>query len=311
MSLIRNVVCTAAVVLAGMGVSHADCFVLHTNGPATLDVNPAIAVGSVLSSVTLSWPQTRNGGSLGCSFPSGNQLYTFYGIGIPNGNLYPTGIPGVAYRGRLPGWAFAGLDGYWPTQNRWASAGSRSDMAAGSAVIEFVKTGPIGSGTFGPQTVMDGFIAGMPFVKIILDNAIIIKPTIPACTVTQSAITVNLEDTTTDQLATMGNTSKDKGFNIPLNCTSSANISLAFSGNVADNTNAVFSNLSGSTNANSVGVQILKDNTPVPTVAGSYLNLGVVNGSTSVPLTARYYARTNNADVGAVSAIAYATILYN
>lgn len=309
MTLIRNVVCTAAVVLAGMGVSHADCMVAHTAGPGTLNTNPAVAVGTVLGGMTLSWKQTA--GSAECDFPLNvTSLYSFKGDGIPNGNLYPTGIPGIAYRGSLPAWAFAGLSGYWPTQNSYSSGGGYN-LAAGNAIIEFVKTGPIGSGTFGPQTIMDSTIAGRPFFKIILDNAIIIKPITPACTVTQSAITVNLDDANTSQLATMGNTSKDTAFNIPLNCTSAANISLVFSGDVADNTNAVFSNLSGSTNANSVGVQILKDSTPVPTMAGTYLNLGQINGSISIPLIARYYALTNNADVGAVSAIAYATIAYN
>ncbi|MOA21262.1 Fimbrial protein [compost metagenome] len=113
------------------------------------------------------------------------------------------------------------------------------------------------------------------------------------------------------QLSTSGSTSKDQLFYIPLTCNSNANVSLSFSGDMADSANAVFRNLSGSANANSVGVQILSSGRPVPTAINTYLNLGQVNGSMSVPLTARYYALKSNAQVGAVSSVVTANIVYN
>lgn len=279
------------------------------NAPSSININPGIAIGGVLGTTTLFFPAN----TVGCNEANsltGNNLFEMEGAGIPNGKLYPTTIPGIAYRAAFSSsiWT-ASMSGYWPVSTVAYKSGGA--YGQGKVVVEFVKTGPVGDGVFGPQRVGLFSVAGIPIFEVYLATPIIIAPNNPTCTVTQSAITVNLEDTTADQLASVGNTSKDTALNIPLNCTSAANISLAFSGNIADNSNAVFSNLSGSANANTVGVQILKDNTPIPTTAGNYINLGTINGSTSVPLTARYYALANNADAGAVSAIAYATIMYN
>lgn len=279
--------------------------------PSTLNINPTVAIGSVVGAVSVSFPF----GTATCpagTYHNGNNYWWIGGVGVPNGNLYPTSIPGVAYRARVAaGWPGQELTKTWPASVYAYDPGLPGTYMGGTIYLEFVKTGPIGSGTFGPLVFGRETVNNVPVIEFYLDGPIFLAPVTPACTVTQSAIAVNLDDTNTSQLTSVGNTSKDNAFSIPLNCTSASNISLSFSGDIADTNNAVFSNLSGSTNANSVGVQILKDNTPIPTAAGTYLNLGTINGSVSVPMTARYYALTNNADAGAVSAIAYATIMYN
>lgn len=283
----------------------------NVTAPSTLNIDPSLAVGSIVGSTTVTFAS----GAAECpagTFHAGTNYYSINGIGVPNGNLYPTSIPGIAYKARVTaGWPGTELTYTWPSSLTDTVVPIPRTYSGGYIKVDFVKTGPLGSGTFGPQTIGRLTINNVPILEFYLNSPIVLAPVTPACTITQSAIAVNLDDTNTSQLTSMGNTSKDKAFSIPLNCTSASNISLSFSGDIADTNNAVFSNLSGSTNANSVGVQILKDNTPVPTAAGTYLNLGTINGSVSVPMTARYYALTNNADAGAVSAIAYATIMYN
>ncbi|HBE9178830.1 TPA: fimbrial protein [Serratia fonticola] len=281
----------------------------YVNAPLTINLNPTLAIGSVVATANLTFPAMQV--TSDCPIPYGASWATWnlFGEGVPDGRLYPTTIPGVAYRGAITaGWADA-LQRPWPLITGYP-VGTQG-LAGGTATLTFIKTGPIEPGTFGPQMVMHGTVNDIPFFELYLGNPIPVVPTVPACTVTQSAITVNLEDTSTSQLAAMGNTSKDKAFNIPLTCNSATNIALAFSGDIADDANAVFRNLSGDANAASVGVQILKDNTPVPTTSGNFLNLGTINGSITVPMTARYYALTDNVEVGAVKSIAYATIVYN
>ncbi|RJT41140.1 fimbrial protein [Rahnella woolbedingensis] len=280
--------------------------------PASINLNPTLPVGTVVATVTLTWPTFLSSSDCGVVFNGRTDIFNITGYGSPSGNLYATDIPGLAYRGKITaGWPSNFIGKYWP-QSLSSGVGTNSGVSGGSVMVEFVKTGPIQPGTFGPQVIMSAAIASTPWFELYLSSPIIVKPTVPACTVTQSAITLNLDDTNTSQLAALGNTSKDKDFNIPLSCSSASNISLAFSGDIVDAANAVFRNLnSSSANAASVGIQILKDNMPVPTTVGDYLNLGPINGSITIPMTARYYALSNNIDVGTVSSIAYATIIYN
>jgi type 1 fimbria pilin len=182
----------------------------------------------------------------------------------------------------------------------------------GSILMYFSKTGSTGNGgTFGPQEIAIFSINGMPVHTIYLANQVEIVAKRQACNVTQSATSVTLTDTTAVELSSVGSTSKDQQFYIPLNCSANTNISLSFSGDLADSSNAVFSNLSGDANADSVGVQILNGGKPVPTASNTYLKLGLVNSSLSVPLTARYYALKNNALAGSVKAVVTANIIYN
>ncbi|WP_261160387.1 fimbrial protein [Serratia fonticola] len=279
--------------------------------PASINLNPSLPVGSMVATATLTWSTFLSSSDCGIVFNGRTDIFNLTGYGSPSGNLYATDIPGLAYRGKITaGWPANFIGKYWP-QSLSSGVGTNSGVSGGTVVVEFVKTGPIQPGTFGPQVILSAAIAGTPWFELYLSSPIIVKPTVPACTVTQSAISVTLDDANTSQLAAMGNTSKDKTFYIPLNCTSASNISLAFSGDISNTTNAVFRNLSGGVNAARVGVQILNSNTAVPTTPGTYLNLGSINGSISVPMTARYYALANNVDVGNVSAIAYATIIYN
>jgi type 1 fimbria pilin len=300
---------------ATFNVSAVECINPSMNqitisAPSVTNASLEVPIGQVIASTTASWPTT----TVSCTMTGSGSVI---GVGTPNGNIYPTSIPGIGYRGKVTAPWSAPLTNYWPTGSLSSPYGLSGVFNGGTLLLEFIKTGPIPStgGTFGPVKVGSEYIQRTSisgdYIYFYLATPLIISPAVPACTITQSAITVNLDDSQTSQLTALGNTSKDKAFSIPLNCTSASNISMGFSGDIADNTNAVFRNLSGSTNATSVGVQILENGTPVPTTVGSYLNLGTINGNTSVALTARYYALTDNAYPGEVSAIAYASILYN
>ncbi|MGL5387633.1 MAG: fimbrial protein [Serratia sp. (in: enterobacteria)] len=277
-----------------------------TSAIPTVNISPAVPLNTILASTTVSFPLTSGG----CDKGSGNKTSTIVGVGTPNGNLYPTSIPGVSYRGKLdanwPGYP----NSWWPSSRTWTGRWPGS-YAASTVTIEFVKTGPIpgSAGTFGPGVIGNISVDGSLDIILYLATTLIIQPTTPACTVTQSNIPVNLEDTTTANLNIINSTTGDKGFTIPLQCDSLVNLSLSFSGTMASSNNTVFKNTNSST-ADNVGFQLLDQNGNVITPS-TYINVGNVNGTFNYPMTARYYALTADVPAGPVNAIAYATIVYN
>lgn len=303
------------VVSGVMNHTLAACPVIsNITAPSTLDVNPALPVGSVI-------------GTLYGTFASGSGCSTSFnyaqvhGIGDDNNNLYPTSIPGVAYRGMLTSGLGniliqSILNRYWPAGVGFSPNGTLSSFTGGNVKIEFVKTGPVPSsgGVLQPGTI--GILYGMngmtQFNMIIFNlvSPIIIAPTNPACTVTSANIIVPLNNVSQSTLSSAGVTAGDTDFTLPLQCDSSANISLQFSGDAANAANGVFKN-TNSANANNVGIQLLKDGQPVSITTGSYLAVGTVNGAVNFPMTARYYALTSGVPAGDVNAVAYATIIYN
>jgi type 1 fimbria pilin len=280
----------------------------NLTAPSLIEIDPTLAVGSVVGQMSVFFPA----GTSTCGYGAGRNFYSIDGVGVPNGNLYPTNIPGIAYRGKFTAnWSGKPLQDYWPVSMTNNDSEEPAQYGYGWVNVDFIKTGPISAGKFGQQKIVSFTINGNPFFDVYLNGESIVAPVTPACDFAQSATSITLEETSTSQLSTVGSTSKDQQFYIPLNCSSNTNVSLSFSGDMADSANAVFRNLSGSANANSVGVQILSGGKPVPTAINTYLNLGPVNGSISVPLTARYYSLNSNSQVGAVSSVVTANIFYN
>lgn len=289
---------------------YAGCpIVAHVTGPATLSVNPSLPVGTVLATITLSWGSTPSTCTL--NTPTGTAQYEFKGEGVPDGHLYPTSILGISYDGRLPGWSYQGLDGYWPVSKPYSYFGG-STISAGNTIIEFVKTGQVTLGQpFGPGLIMEGTINGLSWFNIYLDNSITIIPTVPACTITQSVIPVTLATASSNDLKTTGNTAESTAFNIPIKCDTEADIGLSFSGTVADSANGVFKSSDAET-ADKVGIQLLdKNSTPVPTDADHSVPVGKINGPYNYPMTARYYTLAPGVTAGKVSSVVNATIIYN
>lgn len=289
---------------------------VYANITSPLLIKPEVSIGDVISSTVTSFPSGST--SVPCKVPGPGSLIAT-GSGTANGNLYPTSVSGVSYRIKMTsGWTLPGFsNSYWPYTS-YSTANTLVDnyYRGGTIQVDLIKTGPTpGTASWAPsilgqiQFENNGQIYN--FIEIYNSTPIELVPDNPSCKVTQSAITVSLEDVNTNKLSHVGSTSRDTSFSIPLTCSSPANVSVAFSGTMADSSNAVFSNLNNGSNANQVGVQILSGAEPVPVATGSYINIGQVNGYISVPLTARYYALTSSPDAGAVNAIVYATLIYN
>jgi len=309
-SVFRKVLLMASCLIAlGTGFVQAACPVIYdVTPPASLSIDPTIPVGSVLATMQLSWP-----GQMGCQLVGSGAGFKIsqFGSGTPNGILYPTGLPGVSYRGRIIGWYNGD---YWPTVYN-SSASQITAMGSGTATIEFVKTGPVGVGSLPPMDylrVQLTDMSGTPDAAALIIRTgvpIPVNPVTNTCSAT-SVIPVPLNTVLNDNLATVGATAGDKTFNLNVNCNGPANISLLFTGDVVDTTNAVFRNTDAVTGS-TIGIQILNNNSAIPVGSGRYMNLGVVNGTISPTFTARYYAFAQPVIAGDVNSIVYATIVYN
>ncbi|CAI1999254.1 fimbrial protein [Serratia fonticola] len=307
----RKFVMLSGLLLTGVltvGEANAECpIIAGVPVPTSINVDPTVPVGTTMATTTFSWNTITKAG---CSFPETYATYTLNGMGTPTGNLYPTSIPGLAYRGKITGWP-SGFLSFWPvTVPNWIVA-AKDGVAGGSVIVEFVKTGPLQPGIFAPQVIMVAQIAGRPWFNVQTEGSIIIKPTVPACNTSTPTISVPLNPISPTDLPRVGATAGSKDFAIKLSCGAPANISLNFSGDVVDASQAVFRNTDATTGS-SVAVQILKDSNPVPVGAGNNINIGAaVSNEITTQFTARYYAMTNNAQVGDVSSVVTANIVYN
>ncbi|MGL5384397.1 MAG: fimbrial protein [Serratia sp. (in: enterobacteria)] len=285
---------------------------INVSAPKSLNINPSLPVGSTLGTINVTFGNFDLSGGCRDSIVEDfyNVLWEFLGTGVANGNLYPTTIPGLSYRGKYTYMYSIGMGGYWPTSGMIPVGGT--SVPSSSIVIEFVKTGSMAAGgSFGPQVLMTWKMASLPVAQFSLATTIIIKPTANACTITQSAIQVNLDPVSVSKFTSAGVTANDKAFTIPINCTSPANIALSFDGTLKDASKGVFQN-TNSSNAENIGIQLLDSSgSPVTTTVGQYANVGQITGPYNYPMTARYYSLTSDVPTGDVSAIAYATIIYN
>lgn len=304
-SLLRRVLLVSVFLLAPLPCL-AECPGTATvTPPSQVNMDPTLPVGSTLFSVQFSAPTT----TALCPIGLGHSTAGYYGVGTPNGNLYPTGIPGMAYRVTVVGsGATTGVAPFW-----WGifTTTNYSAWTLDYPVrFELVKTGPIMSGTFPAQDFLLGKTENNYIVwKLSTTRAIDIEPVTPACTASP-VVTVNLDPAIKGSLATQGDTAGEKGFNINVTCLAPTSIALAFSGTVIDPVNAVFANTDATTGS-SVGIQILKGSDPVPLGSGNFVQLGMVNGSISPGFSAKYYALNNAVVEGNVSSVVYATIVYN
>ncbi|RJT27979.1 fimbrial protein [Buttiauxella izardii] len=279
--------------------------------PAAINVDAKVAIGAVVGTTTVTFPDA----TYGCSPQVGQAMYIWKGYGTPNGNIYPTHAPGLGYRLKFgPGiWPdYMGTD-YFPLAKYRPDQGAQTGMHGGTLIIEFIKLGPVGNDPIPAQTLAV-YGVGLDlndfdkYVHIDLAGDI---PVIEQhfCTA-DSVVNVPLDDVYTNELSLSNPGAKPKDFQIKINCPTQNNISLLFTGDMQDAANAVFKNTDPAT-ASSVGVQILRNGSPVPNGNGNNINLGNVTGNLTTLFTARYYALATPVAEGAVTSVAYATIMYN
>ncbi|HEY2752168.1 fimbrial protein [Phenylobacterium sp.] len=306
-------------------ISRAACpEILYASGPAELRVDPSKAVGSVLTSITVTWPTTLAGP---CARGSYTMVYAGTGaVVMPNptgGNLYDSGIPGIALRMK-----FDYVDGicstaYWPVSCKVNN--TTSLITGASMTVELVKTGPIsGSGVLSglfANWVTDG---GVVIAEHLWTTSIVVAP-IPTCAVTASPIEVPLGAVALSTLTGMDTTSPEKSFSIDLECSGGApslvtSVYVTLTDQTSPGNTSDILSLTPTSTAAGVGIQVLNGGVPVhyglaPDVIGGdasqWFAGSAGNGTFTIPLTARYIRTLPVAKPGSANGVAIFTISYN
>lgn len=298
--------------------------------PATINVPANAAVGSVIGTVSASFPDTGDYAFTYCSgvdaYGSANLGIRYIGARTPlGGNLYDTGIPGVAYR--VSSSSMDCSQGLWPISCPYLY------YAMGwyprTIKVELIKTGPIpAGGTWSgdiayTQALSSSGAVTTTFMTYRWSGPLVIVPSNPSCTVSTPNVSVNLG--TMSAAGAVGATSNPVDFNLKLSCTagSTAGASTNVYVTVTDSTNPgnrtnTMKLASGST-ATGVGIQVLWNGTPVTfgadssTIgnAGQWLAASTTGADVTIPLKGRYIKTLSTATAGTANGVATFTIAYN
>lgn len=313
--------------LAMAGRARADCS--YTNQPGTVTFAPpaTITLPNTLSVGTILWTSSpvaaTNPPTLTCGGTTNSGVQNSI-AGQPSAGddtLFPTTVPGLAYRILYPGTSNP-LHAY-PNQPIPAN----SDFG-GAFALQLVATGSIAPGSVlaGGQLgqwnvdmcifVWGGgqcfWLLGPNPVETFSTSGITFVP--PACSIITDPTVVTLPTVYASAFTGTGFTTGQTPFSVQLNCPSSAAganlaITLATSSPVAGAT-GVIANTAGGGYAKNVGVQVLDaGGNPIP--FGTAVSVGTVSaGNLNVQLNARYYQTGALVTAGQVKATATYTITY-
>ncbi|QKH36380.1 fimbrial protein [Achromobacter pestifer] len=269
--------------------------------PSELTFDPNAAVGDVLYSI--SSPVTITGSGIGCVSKSTTMnFYGDAGYGGAIGNLYPTGIQGVAFRLRMPTHTCA-AGRYWPISCKGTFG---PNVPPHTLEYQLVKTGPTGSGTLSRNV---GYWWGdanilTKFAMIYLASSVAVKPqSLPTCSFTAGSVQASLDNVSAKSFTGVGSTSPARPFSIDLACKGgdegmSAQVYATLTDATdASNRSKVLS-LSPGSQAKGVGIQVLHEGAVLgygpdssePTNVNRWHAGTVATGMTafSIPLAARY-----------------------
>ncbi|MBJ3816718.1 type 1 fimbrial protein [Shimwellia pseudoproteus] len=265
-------------------------------------VPPDLPVGAVIKSQDWTMP---GGGGI-AYYCTGNTTFAAK-IVVPNavdtGNkVFSTNVPGIGLRFSRGGKT---VNIVYPGEyNTNAGRGTNYSLEGSRFTLEVIKTAQItGSGTLaqGLYTSYDWDSGNNPILETFLSaNAITIVS--PSCTVLSGKnMNVDIGAIKRTDLKGVGTWAGGTPFNIQLECSGGvsvsgyANINTTFSGNLATGTQpnqgVLINEKTGSAAAKGVGVQVLKDGTPLE-FDKKYLIGQLASSQTStytLPYTARFY----------------------
>ncbi|MRT03438.1 fimbrial protein [Ewingella americana] len=244
----------------------------------------------------------------GCNTPWNRNadLVLFTTLSGYGNKVYDTNIPGVGIQ----------IQGSWTTSVFPFTTDYSKNIYLTSPdpgfTVRLIKTsaGAVGAGMLTTGTLSKDYIVGYPnlVMTIILSGSNTITPV--ACSVNNTVINVSLDDAVVVDFNGIGSTAKPKDFNIGLNCDAGTKVKLTLDGNAAGPAGVLALN-AGTTQAEGIGIQLLKGTTPV--ALGSPLDFGTADtaGNMQLPLIARYYQTEAPIISGTANTTATFTLAYN
>ena len=294
-------------------------------------IDETVAVGQPVWSGTVNFPTADL--NYGCSDPTiggigyGWHITEYIGAGTYRGNnVYDSGIAGLGYKIYSTGGC---VSGYYPLtcpyDNRFTNLHARqytvtliktsATMAESgqlSGVFAIVNTRGKSGNFLG---VMDKFVWSIPFqVK---------KMVKPTCAVDDRSVLVPMGSVSNPKLS-VGQTFNPVDFSLKLNCsggdgTTPINAYLTLTDSTTPGNRSSTLNLGTGSTVTGLGIQILRNNTPVSfgpadgTTVGSQNQFSVgatTNGSITIPFTGQYIVTNTNVTPGIVKAVALFTVVY-
>ncbi|MGV2860443.1 fimbrial protein, partial [Serratia odorifera] len=307
----------AAVMLVS-GSVYAKCFVnsitkMGTVSGLSIKVQRDVPVGSIIGEQVVG---ALEGYPVNCVGPSKTYAAMTYGDGITEGNnVYRTNLSGVGVRVTYKPRSYFYTA---PPAKIWSFSGeSIYSVNSGDLTVQFVKTGPIASGSLLPGSLtryyavsdVDNSSADITTLTMGAGNTV----TQLACSLNATNIQVPLGDVLATEFTGVGTTLKPKAFNVGLACDANAKINVSLGG--AQSVESSDSSILQLTNAGSdgvakgVGVQLLYNNTPLKLNQLLALKTSA-GGQETFPFTAHYYQTAANITAGSANATATLNISY-
>jgi type 1 fimbria pilin len=313
MSLMKKLTLFIGLMALGTTSAWASCWQSHSAYEINMAmgrvvVSPDLPVGSVIATKT--WPM-----------PDNNTIYVTCDInttlkfdakvvaaGLVQGanKVYSTAIPGIGLRFSRKG----AISMIYP--DSYTTTGSSFTLAGSTFTLDIIKTSTTtGSGTIasGPYTE---YGPGFTILKTSL-NADAITIVSPSCTILGGKnMNVDIGTIKRADLKGVGTWAGGTPFDIKLECSGGvsvsgyANINTSFSGTLATNTSAnqgvLLNEKTGNSAAKGVGVQVIKDNTPLE--FNKKYNIGTLQNQETryitLPLHARFYQYAPTTSTGEV-----------
>ncbi|KWD75983.1 fimbrial protein [Burkholderia ubonensis] len=301
-------------------------YVTHFSGfnPPAFDPS-AFAVGSVIYSYS-AYPTVVNKSS-SSPYPSlvsceTNTRTYATGIGMQSNNIYPTSIPNIGIRilNDYSSTKFPFFGSYWTTST-WLA--TQYEIR-----IELIKTGNITaggvlSGAFAQYRANDA--NGQLLVEHRFASPVVVQPKVPTCKVSTPAVAVPMTSVHMALFKGVGTTTTPNPFEIALACSgglagTSTNAYVTLTDTTMPGNTSTTLSLTKDSMASGVGIQILKNGTPLGfgpdsaavgntnqwyagTIAQGQANL-------KIPLSARYVQTGEKVTPGSANARATFTLSY-
>lgn len=251
--------------------------------------------------------------------PSTGMTYTENGMSYP---VLVSGIAGVGFVAAVKTgdtgifMPIPGVGSFTLLPNTGQSHGNNINV---DVKIKFISTGTLTPGVYSiPQLYLvgaylfdsTGASMGQGFAQT---NGFTLNVTANTCNVTTASLNIRLADVSPEDLPETGSTAKEQAFNVGLNCQSGVYIYAQLNG-VPDNNSMAdgvlqIDNYGAASSSQGVGIQILKDTTPMPlgTIMPVKFSTG---GAESLPFSARYFRTAVNLAAGSANATATLTMTY-
>jgi len=315
--------------LMGPGLSHASCVWRNFSGqlvgpaplnfnfglPGTVSVSPNAVVGDVLASATVSANAVAG---LNCNPGPLNANTPYRSVNSSTNNLMATGVAGVEFRMILisNGQPYAWNGGYYIP----ASTGQQVYTNSGQYRLELVKTAHIKGGTVASGQLSATSLDGTTLTNWYLGNNVNIVPA--TCSISTPSVSVDLGTVSATEFTGVGSTSATtKPFSIRLNCTGvERNVSMTLTDATTPSNRTNTLSLAAGSSATGVGLQILRNGTPVSYGADTsayggqnqfFLDFGINMGANGdIPFTVRYVKTGASIGAGSANGLATFTLSY-